>query len=282
MTQSIYHVNGTYQEAQKCSLNVRDLAITRGYGCFDFLRTYNGHPITLKRNVQRLRNSCNLIKLSFPWSDQEISNVVLETLRRNQHINSEKGIRIIISGGVSTSHLTPDYSPSLVVMVEPVTILPPERYISGDKVITVELGRVFPMAKTTNYISAVVAQKKATIEGAVDSIYVSSGMVKEGTTSNIFAFFGDTLVTPPDGDILPGITRAIVVEEARKKFKVEFRQIPKEKLYEANEVFLSSTNKRILPIVDVDGRKIGTGIPGKNTKIIMEMFDFVCYGKSKI
>jgi len=278
---SIYHVNGTYQESQKTTLSVRDMAITRGFGCFDFLRTYNGQPITLQRNVQRLRNSCNIISLTFPWSDQEISSIILETLGRNQHINSEKGIRIIVSGGLS-SNILPEGSSSLVVIVEPLKPLPQENYDLGAKIITVEMSRVFPIAKTTNYITAVVAQKKAISEGGVEAVYVSSGLVKEGTTSNIFAFFGDTLVTPPDGDILPGITRATIAEEARKKFKVEFRQIPKEKLYEANEVFLSSTIKRILPIVDIDGRKIGTGKPGKNTKIIMEMFDIICYGKAKI
>jgi len=278
----VYYVNGTYQEVEQSSLNVRDLSILRGFGCFDYFRTYNDQPITIHRNVKRLRSSCNLISLPFPWTDQEVTNIILETLRRNQHITSEKGIRIVVSGGISSSNVIPEGSSSLVVMVEPPLIIDKEKYINGAKVITVEMSRIYPTAKTINYITAVIAQKKAKSEGAIEAIYVSSGMIQEATTSNIFAFFGDTLVTPPDGDILPGITRELVVEEARKKFKVEFRQIPKEKLYEADEIFITSSNKRVLPIVDVDGRKIGTGKPGNNTKIIMQMFDNICYAKAKI
>jgi len=273
----IYYVNGQFSEADKSSVNVRDLAILRVYGCFDYLRTYNGKPFHLLRNVQRLRNSCKIIELDFPWTDQELSDIILQTLDRNRDNGfPEKGIRVVVSGGVSSNNIIPDGKPTLAVMIEAPSNAPENLYFDGAKVVTIVMGRLFPTAKTINYIPAIIAQKKSKKAGGIEAIYVNEGYVQEGTTSNIFAFFGDKLVTP-SGEILLGLTRAAVIEVAKGKFEVEICPLRYEQLLKADEVFITSANRRVLPVVDVDGKSIGNGKPGKNTKVLMKMFDEVCY-----
>jgi len=273
----IYYVNGSFLEADKAFVHIRDLGILRGYGCFDYFRTYNGKPFNLIQNVHRLRNSCKIIDLDFPWSDDGISSIILQTLQRNEGKNElEKGIRVVVSGGIATNNINPDGEPTLAVLVENVPAPPEICYTHGAKVVTVKMGRLYPTSKTTNYIPAIIAQKQALKLGGVEAVYVSNNFVQEGTTSNIFAFYGNTLATP-DGDILQGRTRAELIAVAKNQFDLQLRPISYENLLEADEVFLTSATKRVLPIVDVDGKSIGDGKVGKNTKALMKMFDEVCY-----
>lgn len=275
--QPIYYVNGEYVPANKAVVSVRDLGILRGFGCFDYFRTYNGQPMTIQKNISRLRNSCSTIQLDLPWTDDQLRDIITETLRRNQGTSpiGEYDVRIVVSGGVSASNIIPEGKPTLVVMVGALKPVNPGPYVNGAKIITVDMARLFPKAKTTNYVSAIMAQKLAAQQGAIEAVYLHNNHVQEGTTSNIFAFFGNTLVTP-SGDILPGITRELILQLAKTKFVVEVRPIHRSELLQADEVFVSAANKRVIPIVTVDDRTIANGKPGPNTRVIMQLFDAEC------
>jgi len=270
---SITYVNGEYVPAEQATIHVRDLSVLRGYGTFDFLRTYDGKPITLEKNIARLRRSCEIIALELPWSDEQLSAIVLETLRRNEENSDEFSIRIVVTGGISTSNILPDGEPSLVVMVEPLHPYPDAWYENGVKVITTDEQRIYPGAKSTNYIPAIVAQKRAKAVGGIEALYRTlEGHVTEGTTSNLFAFYGNTLVTPED-DILLGITRAAILEIAPRHYNVELRPLTYGELLKADEVFITAANKKVLPVVTVDDTTIGNGTPGEGTRHIMALFE---------
>jgi len=140
----------------------------------------------------------------------------------------------------------------------------------GVKIISVDMNRVFITAKTTNYITALMARNIAQKANAFEALYVNQGMISECTTSNIFAFYKDKLCTP-DTNILLGITRHLILDIAKEKFEVEIGPLSFEKLLMADEVFITSAGKVVLPVVQIDDHKVGNGKPGPRAQIINEM-----------
>jgi branched-chain amino acid aminotransferase len=270
MTETVCYVNGDFVSLKDAALPVRDLSILRGYGVFDFLRTYNGKPLNLRRNLQRLQTSARHVFLNLPWSMDELEQIVLDTLSRNTI--PEASIRIVVTGGVAVDGITPPETPSLLVLITPVRIYPAECSQQGIKVVTVETERYIPGAKTINYIPAIMALKKAKAAGAMEALYVNRQQhILEGTTTNFFVFQGSKLITPGD-DILPGITRDVVLELAQDKFEVTERPILFGDLPRADEAFITASNKEIMPVRQVNDVIIGDGVPGLNTQLVMKLF----------
>jgi len=275
----IYYIDGEFVPANEAVISVNDLALLRGYGVFDFLRTYNGVPFLLDAHIDRLRRSAELIDINLPWSDPEILDIVMETLDRNRY--AESNIRILVTGGDSLDGLIPIGKSKLLVMVAPLKRLPPDVYETGVKLTTSRIQRLFPGAKSTNYIAGIRAMAAAKKAGAVESLYVGRGnQVLECVTSNFFGFAGDTLLTP-ESDILPGITRQVVLDLAAGVFNIETREMTLDELKHLDEAFITSSNKEVLPVVQVDNLRIGSGLPGNNTRRLIKMFTaFVAdYGK---
>jgi branched-chain amino acid aminotransferase len=282
---NIFYINGKYLPEDQAMLPVRDLSILRGYGAFDYLRTYGGQPYRLEANLARLRKSCEILELPLVWSDAELTEIIQETLRRNAGTASaarsdstppeEFSIRLVVTGGISSSNIIPDGEASLIVMVQAAKDFPAENYENGIKVISVELHRLFPDAKSTLYTPAILAQKRAREQGAIEALYTDgNGNVLEATTSNLFAFFGNTLVTPPldEHNILAGVTRLTILELAQEHFKVEIRPLSYEELLKADEAFLTSANKEVMPVVQVDEHRIGDGKPGEGSRQLLSLF----------
>ncbi len=267
----IYSINGQFVEDEQARISVNDLSVIRGFGVFDFLRTYNGIPFHLAEHLVRLERSARLIGLRLPYSREEIGTIVQETLKRNNH--KESNIRLVVTGGLSLDGITPGKSPQLLVMVTAVKHMPPEWYSKGAKVITSHVDRFLPGAKSINYIPAIICQAEARSQQAIEAVYVDrNGYLLEGTTSNIFAFFGDTLVTPPCDRALPGITRQVVLELAEKEYTVVQRRIHKDEVRLLDEAFITSSVREVVPLAAIDSIQIGGGKPGNRTKKIIELF----------
>jgi branched-chain amino acid aminotransferase len=167
--------------------------------------------------------------------------------------------------------MTPQGRPRLIVLVSPRPLLPADWYTDGVKIITVKTGRRIPGAKSTDYLTATMALQEAKATGAVEALYVGrDGIVSECTTSNLFAFFGTRLTTPGDR-ILSGITRKVILELAAKHFVIDIRDITLKELLTAGEIFITGTNKGLVPVAQVDASVIGTGRPGENTRKLMEL-----------
>lgn len=277
MSQAVCYVNGRFVPVHEAYVSVQDLAILRGYGVFDFLRTYHGQPFKLREHLRRLERSARYIELELPESLDDLEHIVCETLRRNSY--PEANIRIVVTGGVSSDGITPPEKSSLIVLVTPAKIYPPDYYEHGVKVVTVETERYIPGAKTINYIPAILALKKAEAAGAVEALYMNrQGHILEGTTTNFFVFQGDRLITAT-ADILPGVTRNVILELAREKFEVVERPIILDDLPHVDEAFISASNKEIMPVHHVNDIQIGEGRRGPRTRYLMDRFKEVTWAK---
>jgi len=265
---SIYYIDGSFVPSDKAVIPVDDLAVLRGFGVFDLVRTYGGKPFFLKEHIERLRHSATEIGLHFPWSTEKLLAIVLETLRRNSQ--KESNIRMVVTGGSSPDFMTPQNNPRLLVLVSPIPVLPETWYSKGVKIITRITERFKPGIKSINYIPATVVLKEARQHGAVEAVYLDrQGFVLEGTTSNIFAFKGEKLITP-GRDILAGITRQVVLDAAGEIFSIDIRDISREELLSSDELFITGTNKGVVPVIQVDKTTIGNGKPGPLTRRLIK------------
>jgi len=253
---------------KKIRISPNDLGILRGYGVFDFLRTYDGKPFLLKEHLIRFRNSAKTLNIEVPYGDEKIAEIIHKLLRRNKV--KDVNVRIVLTGGPSHDAKTIT-SPTFYILIEEIHDLPKEYFIDGIKVITVNHKRENPGAKTLNYMKAISIGIERESEGAYEIVYAPEGNVLEATTSNIFIIKNGALITPKDG-ILIGTTRNFVIDIAKEMFEVIEKPIIIDELYSADEVFLTATNKEILPVTEVNDRIIGNKKVGENTKKLIEMF----------
>ena len=266
---TVYFVDGAFVPAENAVIPVDDLAVLRGIGICDIMRTFHGKPYFLDEHIDRLMESGKKIGLALPWTRADIKQIVLDTLEKNPGLE-EVNIRIVITGGSSSDFMTPSGRPRLIVMITPINKLPEEWYARGVKVITLVQERPLAGAKVTSYIPAAMALNQARAAGAVEVIYIDRHHnALEGTPSNLFAFFNNTLVTPPAEGILKGITRKVILSLAKDRFDISETPLPLEKLLAAEEVFITGTNKGVVPVVKIDDTPIGDGSPGLNTRVLM-------------
>jgi len=269
---AIFYVDGRYVPADQAVLPVTDLAVLRGYGVFDLFRTYNGKPFHWPAHLERLIGSARRIGLMIPWSREELTGIVMETIRKNPEITNAY-VRVVITGGASSDFATFENQPRLLVLISPIPIYPDWWYQKGVKLITLCQERNIPDAKSIDYIPAALAMKKARQQGAVEVLYLDTvRQVLEGTSTNVFLFSKGKLITPAEG-ILSGITRKVVIETARPVFPLEIREVPLKELLAADEVFITGTSKGIVPVVQVDEVVIGNGRPGTRTIQLTKMLD---------
>jgi len=262
------YVDGKFLPWDKAMIPVDDLAVLRGYAVCDIIRTIRGRTYCLDAHIDRLLSSVEKIGLTPAWTKQEIKGIVLQVLERNSHMN-EANIRILVTGGSSPDFFSPADNPRLIVLATDIPALPAHWYTEGIKVITFFQQRVLPDAKATNYIPAVLALKEAKAQGAVEALYMTrDNLVLEGTTSNLFALVDGTLVTPENG-VLKGITRKTVLALGEKLFPVSEQDLSLDTLLSASELFITGTNKGIVPVIQVDDHVIGTGLPGPGTRALM-------------
>ncbi|MFK5952652.1 MAG: aminotransferase class IV [Desulfobacterium sp.] len=269
----IYYVDGNFVEADKAVIPVDDLAILRGLGVCDLMKTFNGVPYCLQEHIARLEISAEKIGLTLPWSGDDIKEIILETLERNYGMG-DANIRVIITGGSSTDFMTPEGKPRLIVLVTQIPSIPPTWYTQGIKVVTTLSERSIPGAKSiSSYIAATLALKKAREQNAMEALLMDrDGYIPEGTTSNLFAFIENTLVTADTG-VLKGITRSVILSLTEKCFSIEFRTLHLDELLKAREVFISGTNKGIVPVVKINDTVVGDGKPGKKTQTIIKAME---------
>lgn len=267
---ALWYMDGSWVHPHEATISINDTAILRAYSVFESLRTYDRRPFHLDEHLTRLYRSAELIDLDVPYSREQIAAVIHEVIERNVYRHA--AIRIFVTGGESDDGVLPTSNPVLAVLITPLGERDMQRFASGFKLITTHLQRIMPEAKTNNYIAAVRALKEAARRNANDALFVNEqGHVLEATRSNFFIFRGDTLVTPRQG-ILIGVTRNAVLDLARGRFPIEERPILLEELAQADEAFITSSSKEILPIVQIDDLVIGNGKPGPRTYDLEQRF----------
>lgn len=269
MTASFVLINDAFVPADQASLRITDLAIQRGYGIFDFFQTVGGKPAFLDDHLDRFYHSASRMRLEIGKSRDELKGMLGELIRKNGMTDS--GVRITLTGGYS-----PDaYSiakPNMIVTQSPLKFdkAMTER---GMRLITHPHRRQFADVKTLDYLMAVWLQPHVKESGADDVLYQLDGAVSECPRSNFSIVTVDGQIVTPADHVLKGIVRKQVLRIAPAKYKAEEGVVTLEDIRNAKEAFVTSTTKGVMPVVQVDGRPIGTGKPGDVTRWLSEQFN---------
>lgn len=262
-------LNNTFVANEEARLHSSDLSIQRGYGVFDFLRTVNAQPLFLQHHLDRFFQSAQAMHLQPQHTKEELTQIIHELIHRSQL--KEAGIRLLLTGGYSpdTYHTT---TPNLLITCNPVTTSTRELFEKGFSIITYEHQRELPHIKSINYLMAVWLHPLLKEKKVDDVLYHHNNCVTEFPRANVFAVTKENKLVTPARNMLKGITRKFVLQQAPTWIEVEERDLTVEELINASEVFLTSTTKRVIPVISVDGRTIGNGKAGRITRQLWECF----------
>lgn len=247
------------------SLHPMDIGLIRGYAIFDFFRTVRFRPLFLDAYLDRFVASAKSMHLPLAQDRRELESIIFTLIKKNEL--EQGGIRMVLTGGISDNHFSPTTG-SLFIFCEELKMPAAEKYEQGVKLLSEEYVRPLPEIKTTNYTLPVWLSAGWKEQAAEDLIYHFNGVISESSRSNIFMVKNGEIATPKS-NILLGVTRKNVlslVEQAQE------RDISLTELLNADEVFMTSTTKRILPVTQIDGTLIKNGRPGPITQGLIEKF----------
>ncbi len=280
---------GAPVDPEHARISVFDRGFLYGDSVYETMRTAGGQPVELDRHLARLHRSAAGIGLGIPWDDAVLGDAISMTHRAAD--NDESYVRVIVTRGVGPLMLDPRRSedPSLVIIVQPLVVPTEDAYRRGLAVVIVGLtkthgGLMDPAIKSGNYLGSILALRQAIAEGGDDAIMcTAAGEIAEGATSNVF-FVRDGALRTPDlqAGLLAGITREIVCELATELgLPVQTARVWPDELRCADEVFLTSSVRGIMPVARLDGRAVGTGQQGPVTASLRARYDayIAAYGR---
>jgi branched-chain amino acid aminotransferase len=263
-------IDGELRPAGAQHVSVFDRGFLYGDSVFETLRTYGGVVFGLAEHLERLARSAGLVFIDLPVPLATLEAEVLQAIRAGA--NPESYVRLMITRGQAALGLDPALAeqPIRVIIVQPLTTPPERHYTQGVAAVSYRTQREVDAtsavgAKVGNYLVSVLAMREAGRVGAVEALIVGArGEVLEGGSSNVFLVEQGRLVTPDvSAGILAGITRAHALEVARELgIPVELRTPTLEQAYAADELFISSSIRELMPVVRLDERTIGSGRPG--------------------
>ena len=278
----LVYIDGKYYPKSEAKISVYDHGLLYGDGVFEGIRAYNGVVFKLKEHIDRLYKSAHPIFLKIPLTKAELTEAVLETLKKNNLTNGY--IRLVVTRGVGDLGLDPRKCPkaTIIIITEPLLQLhSAEKVENGINTIITWVKRnpvdaATHEMKSLNYLNSILGKIEASNIDADEAICLDkTGYVCEGVGENIFIVRDGKLYTPPiSSGALDGITRALIIRLAKKLgIEVTERNITPNELFTADEVFFTGTAAEVAPIREVNKRVIGTGKPGPVTKRIMREFE---------
>lgn len=281
------YVNGRVTGEADAVVPVFDHGFLYGEGVYEVCRTYGGRLRLLPRHLARLRASAALIALPVPLDDAALEARINETLTAAELTPWREGlpdayVRLLLTRGVGELSYDPRAcpTPTLVIIARPHTPPPPRVYEEGVEVALVDIERnrreaLNPQIKSNNLLNNALAMQQALARGAFEAVMRNhEGHLAECSQSNLFVIIGGVVCTPPIGEgLLPGITRAFVLELCDALgMAADECVLDDDGLTQADEAFLTSTTREIVPIVRVDGRDVGSGRPGPVTRRLLTAF----------
>lgn len=266
----IFCLNGKFIPASQAKVSVLDNGFLYGDGFYDTMRTYDGVVFELKAHLQRITWSAQQMALVLPWTTQTIGTWIKKISARNRLTDAR--IRVTVTRGMHGTTFGIERRPTLVIMCANIrnnTAI--DRY--GIRGCTMKLQRVWPEIKTLGLTAMILGKRYATQHAADEVIGISAdGNVLEGVSTNIFIVKSNRVFTPKSR-ILPGLTRKRVLVLARKKnLPVLVKDLPKSALLSADEIFLTNRVREIIPVVRLNGKKVGSGRVGPITKRLMAAY----------
>ena len=274
----VLYVNGRFVPEAEASLSPLDRGFTLADGLFETMVALGDRVFRIGDHLARMRRGAEALYLALP-SAEELTGVVLESIGRNGYPRSV--VRLTVSRGVDFGRgldAPPGIEPSVVVRVAPWQG-PPDSAPLGRRLALSAIPRndrsPLTRIKSLSYVEGVTARLAAQRGGADDALLCNTrGFVTGGTSSNVFAVDGDSLLTPPEEDgVLPGIARLTALEEARiLGIPTVERSLTPERVAGADEVFLTNVVQGPVPVASLDGSPIGASAPGPMTQRLAEAY----------
>ena len=271
------YIDGKYVPKSEAKISVFDHGLLYGDGVFEGIRSYEGAVFRLDQHLTRLFESAKSIDLQIPLSYEEFKEAILETLRTNKLTDAY--VRVVVTRGIGTLGLTPATCPNPTIIIIADYLKPLFEGVNVKAVVASTrrnaVTALNPMIKSLNYLNNILARIEA-IKAKVDEAIMlnQNGTVAEGTGDNVFIVKDGVVITPPPtAGILLGVTRDAAITLAREeRIQVLEKDFTVHEVYNADEAFLSGTAAEIVPLVEVDGKKIGNGNVGSITSKLIEKF----------
>ncbi len=273
------HVAGRLVPRDEAKVSVFDSSVQGGDAVWEGLRVYGGRIFKLEEHLDRLEASAKAMAFERLPARADVRSAIFETLRENG-MRDGVHVRLTLTRGEKlTSGMSPRLNragPCLIVLAE---WKPPVYDARGIRLITASWRRNSPQCIDSkihhnNLINNILAKIEANVAGADDALMLDvEGFLSETNATNVFLARAGELATPEATSCLPGITRASVIELARAHgLPLEVRRITLSEVYAADEMFTTGTMGELTPVLEVDGRKFGSGAPGRLTARVQELF----------
>ncbi len=273
-------MDGQLVPASEAKVSVFDHGFLYGDGIFEGIRAYRGRVFKLKEHLDRLYDSAKAILLDIPYTKQEMTEAVVNTVRVNGL--QDAYIRLVVSRGPGDLGLDPTKCPhpTVIIIADTISLYPEEVYQKGMTLASVSIRRpatdvLNPAIKSLNYLNNILAKIEANLRGLPEVLILNQeGYVVEGTGDNVFIVKDGALYTPPTyAGILNGITRQVVLRLAND-LNVSTHEAPltMHDVYTADECFLTGTAAEVIGVVRCDGRTIGAGDVGPYTARLRDAF----------
>ena len=279
MSQKIF-MNDRLVSRDEATVSVYDHGLLYGDGVFEGIRVYSSKVFLLQEHVDRLYESALAIRLEIPMSPQAMFDAVTETVKANNIVDGY--VRLIVTRGAGSLGLDirRTENPQIIIIADTITLYPEEIYENGMELITASTlrnhpGALSPRIKSLNYLNNILAKIEGTDAGTLEALMLNhKGEVAECTGDNIFIIKDGVIKTPgPEAGILEGITRNTVMKLAREAgHDVVECPLTRHDIFVADECFLTGSAAEIVAVVSLDGRKIGTGNPGRTTLDLRRRF----------
>lgn len=271
---SIVYLNGQFLPIDEAKVSVLDRGFVFGDGVYEVIPVYTGRLFRLEHHLDRLDSSLEGIRLENPLVHDEWSEILHELVKRNGR--SDQSVYLQITRGVAKrDHAFPqNVEPTVFAMSNPIGEVDPELR-KGVAAVTVEDFRwKLCHIKSIALLPNILLRQQAVDQDAVEAIMLRDGEVTEGAATNVFIVSNNTVITPPKSNLLlPGITRDLVVELCNKHaIACEERIISEAELRSANEIWLSSSTKEVIPVITLDGEAVGNGEPGPVWENVLALY----------
>ena len=276
--ESTVFLNGKFLPSTEAWVSVFDHAFQYGDGIYETLIARSGYIFNLNRHLSRLYQSASSINLELPLGSKEIGDIIVECVRRNGF--EDAFIKCVVSRGEGAEPVVNHEALSTAIVIVPRQLNPgwDQANEAGfrvhiSSVRKVPAASIDPRIKSLNYLPVVLARIEAEKLGFDDAIMLDiDGRIAEGSIYNLFVLRNGKWVTPRDG-VLEGITREVVINLAAElNLSVSAGDLWPNDIYLADELFFCNTSRGILPVVEVDGRPIGSGDAGPITMQLRNLY----------
>jgi len=268
-------LNGRFLPLADATVSIEDRGFQFGDGVYEVIRTYRGRPFEVAAHLARLDRSARAIQLHQPYPEARWSQLILEGIERAAYPESKIYLQVTRGAAPRDHSYAADLVPTVVMTVrelQPIAAAVKSRGVAAMTTEDIRWGRCD--VKSINLLANVLARQQAKQTGVYETILVKDGSVTEGSVSNVVVVRDGSLITAPEGPrILSGVTRAVVLRLARDHGVAVHERYPSQgDLFAAEEVFLTGTTVEVLGVVEIDGKTVGSGQPGRLTNRIAEWF----------